>query len=174
VPFKAPVCTTEVTFCAMMVVLDTEETQTWLVQTEEEIWCLCLIRRKPEKLSLWPSLWNVKKYIQCCKQVIKVAALQNDNSTESEEIIWHCRWFQKSVKGLLDPEFVLSNTPYFSLSGYMSGENSRHWTNCKLSYCSWSMLEQFKSWSDVQVEFNFLTKECLRWPYYGTSLTLEV
>ena len=127
-PFITPVCTTEVKFCAMMLVLDTEKTQTCLAQTEEEMWCLCLIRRKPENLSLWPSLWNVKKYIPCCKQVIKVAALQNDNSTEGEVIICYCRWCQKSVKGLLDPEFVLSNTAYFSLSGYVNGENSRQWS----------------------------------------------
>jgi len=94
VPFKAPVYTVEVKFCAMMLVLDTKETQTWFVLTEEEIWCLWAIRRKHEKLSLWPSLWNVKKYSPWCKQVINVAALQNDNSIESEEIICYCRLFQ--------------------------------------------------------------------------------
>ena len=31
------------------------------------------------------------KYIPRCKQVIKVAAIQNDSSTESEEIICYCR-----------------------------------------------------------------------------------
>jgi hypothetical protein len=91
VPFRAPVCTTEVNFCTMMLVLNTEETQTRLVLIEEEIWCLCLIRRKPGNLSLWPSLWNVKKYITHCKQVIEVSALQYENGTENEEIVCYCR-----------------------------------------------------------------------------------